>query len=102
MAQIIQREWKSGGPTGRRVRQVAFGYTLTVNGKRERKFSSDWLCEADALKTLTERQEEIRACRTDRRQDVRFGQVTDRYLQFHALVHGRRMLVWTDAAYSFS
>lgn len=26
MAQIIQREWKSGGPTGKRVRHVAFGY----------------------------------------------------------------------------
>jgi hypothetical protein len=66
MAQIIQREWKSGGPTGKRVRYVAFGYTLTVNGKHERKLSSDWLCEADAMKALTERQEEIRAGRTDR------------------------------------
>jgi hypothetical protein len=40
MAKIIRREWTSTGPIGKRVRHVSFGYTLTVNGKRERKFSS--------------------------------------------------------------
>jgi len=40
MAKIIQREWTSTGPLGKRVRHVAFGYRLTTNGKRERKFSS--------------------------------------------------------------
>lgn len=42
MAKIIWREWTSAGPQGKHVRHVAPGYTLTVNGKRERKFSSAW------------------------------------------------------------
>ena len=42
MAKIVRREWTSKGPLGKRVRHVAFGYTLYVNGKRERKFSSAW------------------------------------------------------------
>ena len=55
MAKIIQREWTSTGPLGKRVRHVAFGYRLTINGKRERKFSSTWTSEEDALKALSER-----------------------------------------------
>jgi hypothetical protein len=37
MAKIIRREWTSKGPLGKRVRHVAFGYTLAINGTRERK-----------------------------------------------------------------
>jgi len=55
MARIIRCGWTSFGPTDKRVRHVAFGYTLTFNGKRERKVSSDWTCEEDALKALSER-----------------------------------------------
>ena len=40
MAKIIRREWTSKGALRKRVRHVACGYTLVVNGKRERKFSS--------------------------------------------------------------
>ena len=76
MAKIIRRTWTSDGPLGKRVRHTAFGYTLTVNGKRERKFSSAWVSEADALKALAERQEEIQAGRIERRDDVRFAEVT--------------------------
>jgi hypothetical protein len=55
MAKIIRRDWTSKGPQGKRVRHVAFGYTLAINGKRERKVSSAWTCEEDALKALSER-----------------------------------------------
>ena len=39
MATIIRRTWKSDGPLGKKVRHVAFGYTLMMNGKRARKYS---------------------------------------------------------------
>ena len=91
MAKIIRREWTSDGPTGRRVRHVAFGYTLTVNGKRERKVLSDWTCEEDALKALSERQEHIRVGRTDRPADVTLGHAVERYLKFK-IDHGKRWL----------
>jgi hypothetical protein len=57
MAKIIRREWTSKGPLGKRVRHVAFGYTLAVNGTRERKVSSAWTSEEAALQALTERQQ---------------------------------------------
>ena len=44
MPKIFRREWTSKGPLEKRVRHTAFGYTLRVNGKRERKFSSAWTC----------------------------------------------------------
>jgi hypothetical protein len=50
MAEIIRREWTSTGPLGKRIRHTAFGYTLTVNGKRE--VSSAWTSEEDALKAF--------------------------------------------------
>jgi hypothetical protein len=61
MAKIIRREWTSTGPLGKRVRHVAFGYTLTINGKRERKFSSAWVTEAAAHEALTQRLKEVEA-----------------------------------------
>lgn len=91
MAKIIQRVWTSDGPMGKRVRHVAFGYTLTVNGKRERKFSSAWLSKDDALKALSDRQQEIRAGQTDRSIEATFGQAVERYLKFKA-DHGKRSL----------
>ncbi|HEY6260565.1 MAG TPA: hypothetical protein VIW47_03155 [Nitrospiraceae bacterium] len=48
-------------PTGRRVRHVAFGYTLTVNGKRERKVSSDWHTDTEALSALNQRLQAIQS-----------------------------------------
>src|SRR6476660_6176443 len=91
MAKIIRRDWTSDGPTGRRVRHVAFGYTLYVHGKRERKVSSDWTCEEDAMKALSERQQQIRAGQTDRSVAVTLGAVVERYLKFKA-DHGKRSL----------
>src|ERR1043166_4625972 len=97
MAKIIRREWTSDGPTGRRVRHVAFGYTLTVNGKRERKFSSAWTSEEDALKALSERQQGIRGGQTDRPANATLGQAVARYLTFKA---GKRSL--ENDRYTFS
>jgi hypothetical protein len=38
MARIFKRTWKSTGPLGRKVKHVAYGYTLyRADGQRERK-----------------------------------------------------------------
>jgi hypothetical protein len=39
MAKIQKRTWLGRGPTGHKVRKVAWGYTLQVGRKQERKFS---------------------------------------------------------------
>ena len=91
MAKIIRREWTSKGPLGKRVRHVAFGYTLAINGQRERKSSSAWTSEEDALKALSARQQQIRGGQMDRSADVTFGHVAERYLKFKS-DHGKRSL----------
>lgn len=96
MAKIIQREWTSTGPLEKRVRYVAFGYTLAVNGKRERKVSSAWTTKEDALKALSERQQAIRAGRVDRPANVTFGEAVKHYLKFKA-DHGKRPRMRTNA-----
>jgi hypothetical protein len=58
---------------------------------RERKVSSDWTCEEDALKVLSERQQQIRAGEADRSVSVTLGAVVERYLTFKA-DHGKRSL----------
>ena len=42
MATVQRRTWLSRGPTGHKVSKVAWGYTVQVNGKQERKFSAGW------------------------------------------------------------
>jgi hypothetical protein len=51
MAKIITTTWTKRGLDGPLVPVRAFGYTLMVNGTRERKFSRDWT-EADAQTAL--------------------------------------------------
>lgn len=54
MAQVIQRTWRSG-----RRKRSAWGYTLMVNGRQERKYDGAW-SEHDARQALVVRQEELR------------------------------------------
>jgi hypothetical protein len=56
---LIERTWTTRGPDGRKVRHCALGFDLTVNGKRERKFSSAWLTEQDVLTALERRRREL-------------------------------------------
>ncbi len=90
MAKIIRRIWTSQGPTGKRVRHVAYGYTLMVNGKQERKVSSAWQTEEAALAELAERQKDIAAGRTDR-PDRTLAELAEEYLRYKA-DHGKRSL----------
>ncbi len=81
MAKIIRRIWTSAGPTGKRVKHVAYGFTLMVNGKRERKVSSEWLMEQDALAALAQRQKEVTAGVVGRPADRTLGELAEEYLR---------------------
>lgn len=67
MAAIIRRTWtrKDLDERGRerRTKLVAYGYDLRVNGRRERRWSADWLTEARARAVLAEREAAIAAGR---------------------------------------
>jgi integrase len=83
MAKIIRRTWASPGPTGRTVRHVAYGYTLMLpGGKRERKFSSDWQTEGDALRALVARQEAVAAGRIEARPERTLAELASEYLAY--------------------
>jgi integrase len=84
MARIIRRVWKSRGPLGERVRHVAYGYTLMGPNGRERKASSDWLTEQDALTALTARLQAIEAGEPGRPAERTFAQVAAEYLVYKA------------------
>ena len=79
MASIIKRTWTSRGPTGHKVKKVAWGYTLQVKGQQERKFSGEWTREAAeqalAARTLQLDAEDPRAPRT-------LAQVAQEYLNY--------------------
>ena len=46
MATVQERTWLSRGPTGHKVRKVAWGYTLQGEGKQERCFRAEWTRES--------------------------------------------------------
>lgn len=56
---LIERTWTTRGADGRKVRRTALGYDLTVNGQRERRFSSAWQTEQDVLAALKRRRREL-------------------------------------------
>src|SRR5215472_17548377 len=60
MATVQKRTWLSRATTGHKVRKVAWGYTLQVDGKQERKYSADWNRE-DAQTALDARRLELAA-----------------------------------------
>lgn len=51
---IIRRTWKSRGPMGRKVKHVAWGYSVWLDGRRERRWNSSWT-QDDAEKALAAR-----------------------------------------------
>src|SRR5437879_4324788 len=54
MAAVVKRTWRSRGPTGHKVRKVAWGYTLQVNGQQERRYDAAW-SRRDAEEVLAKR-----------------------------------------------
>jgi transcriptional regulator with XRE-family HTH domain len=55
MAKLITRTWTTTGILGRKLRRTAYGYTLMVNGRRERTVNEDWTKD-EALAELVKRQ----------------------------------------------
>src|SRR5262245_65973788 len=84
MPNIVKRVWTSRGPTGRRVRKVAWGYSLAVNGKVERKYDSGWTREdaQAALATRLLRRDEEAARPAPHLRPVTLGELRDRYLAY--------------------
>lgn len=56
MARLIKRTWTSRGPTGHKVKRVAWGYTVQVDGKQVRRVNSEWATRDDAEKALAAHQ----------------------------------------------
>ncbi len=86
MAKIVRRKWTSRGPLGERVRHVAFGYALMVNGKRERRWSSAWTTDEEARKALEQRREEIKngQIAPPHHREVLLGELVEEYLKYKA------------------
>lgn len=103
MASIIKRTWTSRGPTGHKVKKVAWGYTVQINGKQERKFSGEWTRD-DAQNALA-----ARLLATEAPAPpvavvaITFGQAAERYLAVKArkrsLADDRRMLEQLKGAF---
>jgi hypothetical protein len=92
MARIFKRIWKSAGPLGRKVKHVAYGYTLyRADGQRERKVKSGWLTEQDALAALNARFLEIEAGQLARPTERTFAALVEEYLAYKR-DHGKRSL----------
>jgi integrase len=86
MAHVIKRVWKSGP---RKVKKVAWGYTLQVAGKQERTFNGAWT-EDDAQRELGERLEQVRAG-VERLRECTLAELADEYLA-HKTDTGKRSL----------
>jgi hypothetical protein len=54
MSSGVKRTWCSRAPTGHKVRRFAWGYSLQVNGKQERRYDAAW-SRQDAEEALAKR-----------------------------------------------
>ena len=79
MATIIKRTWLSKGATGHKVKRVAYGYTLQVDGKRERRFDASW-SKDDAEQALAARQLEQTGEAARAAAPMTFAAAVERYL----------------------
>jgi len=86
MAAVVKRTWCSRGPTGHKVRKVAWGYTLQVNGQQERRYGAAW-SRRDAEEALARRLLELLA---DIRKRGNLNRPAERHGQADAL-EGRRV-----------
>lgn len=80
---IIKRVWRSRGPTGHKVKHVAYGYSLWVNGHRKRRVDSAWIKD-DAEKALAERILGLEQEEAKRARGMTFGEAIERYFQTKA------------------
>ena len=77
MAQVIERIWRNGP---RKVKRTAWGYTVQINGRQERKYDAAWSRE-DAEKALTARLLNVATPKVEDVHIVTFKAMTERYLK---------------------
>ena len=80
MATVQKRTWLSRGPTGHKARKVAWGYTLQVDGKQERRFSTEW--DPDATQGAHDARRLERETPPAPAAPKTFAEVTQEYLDF--------------------
>ncbi len=90
MAEVGQREWKI---PGQKTRRLAWGYTVTVNGKRTKSYRGEWTKE-QAQEALAKVLLKIEAPKAQA-SGITFSQAIDRYLQAKA----RKKSVHSDRQY---
>src|SRR5262245_53498855 len=81
MPAVVRRVWVGRGPTGRKLKRVAYGYSLAVDGKVERRYDSSWTRE-DAQAALLKRLQERDSPRSAAPAAVTLGELRDRYLAY--------------------
>jgi integrase len=86
MASITRRVWFGRGPTGRKVKKVAFGFTVEEGGKRLRKYDAGWSRE-DAEKALAAYHLGIKPVSGSDGTSLSFGDAITRYLEAKAKKH---------------
>jgi integrase len=95
IGQVIRKIWKSRGPSGRKVKHVAYGYNVWIDGKRERRFDSAWT-EEDAGKALAARVLNLERPRPSAASGLTRAHAAERYLAAKArkrsLREDRRLL----------
>jgi len=82
MSKITKRTWTSQGPTGKRVRHTAYGYTFRMNGRRHKRFSSEWQTETAALGAMLAHQEKIKTGHITPMPDKTLAAVVEEYLTY--------------------
>jgi integrase len=88
---ITENVWTTKNALGKRIKHVAYGYTMMVNGKRERKWCKEWTSKEDVITAVHERQQQMQAGQVERPANVTLAQAVDRYMQFKA-DRGKRSL----------
>jgi len=86
---ITTHQWTTKNTLGKRIKRIAYGYTMMVNGKREHKWCGDWTSKEDVINAVHERQQQVQAGHFERPANVTLAQAVERYLQFKA-DHGKR------------
>jgi integrase len=89
MASITRRVWFGRGPTGRKIKKVAFGFSVMEGRERIRKYDAGWSRE-DAEKALAAYQLGIKPIAGFDGPSLRFGEAVLRYLDVKAKKHSLR------------
>jgi integrase len=81
MGKLTKRTWYVTGPTGRRIKRVAYGFTAqTRDGTQTRRMRAEWTKD-DAERALAEIQLGIEQEKATKARGVTFGDAVEQYLK---------------------